>query len=136
MENEILAMIEDSPGLSRAWLLENFSKKVRQTRKALRVLQEQGQVEEEDGKLYPLSVVPASSALMRVLGSSLRRERKNKNLTQVELGELINMSTSSISRMENGGGELNVAAFVEVCRVLEIEPGSILSRAVMLAGSA
>lgn len=48
------------------------------------------------------------------IGLQLRTERERKNLTQDQLGELLNKKRSFISRIENDGSNLTLKTLIEI----------------------
>lgn len=53
------------------------------------------------------------------IGKIIQKLRKDKNLTQEELAEKIDLSTNYLSKVERGLSVLNVEAFLKMAGVLE-----------------
>jgi len=54
--------------------------------------------------------------------------RKKKNLTQVQLANLLNKPQSFVSKYENAERRLDIVEFLEICKVLKIESGKIIKK--------
>ena len=52
------------------------------------------------------------------IGKIIQKLRKDKNLTQEELAEKIDLSTNYLSKVERGLSVLNVEAFLKMANVL------------------
>lgn len=61
-----------------------------------------------------------------IIGSRIKKIRKNKKITQENLAEIIDVSVSYISRVERGTTKINLKRLLEICAVLEISAGEIL----------
>ncbi len=55
------------------------------------------------------------SGISRLIGEGLRRERLTQNITQQEMSDQINVSVSSIKKIEKG----NICSFDSLLRVLK-----------------
>lgn len=53
------------------------------------------------------------------IGKIIQKLRKDKNLTQEELAEKIDLSTNYLSKVERGLSVLNVEAFLKMAKVLD-----------------
>lgn len=60
------------------------------------------------------------------IGQRIRVIRKNKNLTQRRLAELVMISPSSITRLENGQVMVSVFTMIELVRVLDVSISEML----------
>lgn len=60
------------------------------------------------------------------VGECIRIYRKEKNLTQSQLAELIGVSTQAISKWETGAGMPDIVQLVPLARVLEISTDKLL----------
>ncbi|MGL4773970.1 MAG: helix-turn-helix domain-containing protein [Clostridium sp.] len=58
---------------------------------------------------------------MKNLGRMVKKKRKEKNLTQLEVGEIAGISNSYISDIENGRTNPSIKSLVKICKALEIE---------------
>lgn len=61
------------------------------------------------------------------LGNKIRAARIRLNLTQEQLAELIDVSTSFIGHIERGTRVLSVDTLERLCRTLHITPNMLLS---------
>ncbi len=61
------------------------------------------------------------------IGKFLAECRKNKNMTQEELAELLNVSNKSVSRWENGKTMPDYSLLKDLCKILEIDVNEFLS---------
>jgi len=62
------------------------------------------------------------------LQQALISARQEKKLTQTEIAERLKKPQSFVSKYESGERRLDVVEFMEVCRVIEVEPIVILSQ--------
>lgn len=58
---------------------------------------------------------------IKALGLNIRAERNRKALSQEQLGELVNLSTNSISQIENGNQIPNAINLYLIAKVLDID---------------
>jgi HTH-type transcriptional regulator / antitoxin HipB len=56
---------------------------------------------------------------MEILGERLKQIRKEKNLTQEELGKLIGVQKAQISKLENGASSATVSTITKVFKALK-----------------
>ena len=61
------------------------------------------------------------------IGKFIKEERKNKKLSQEELGELLGVSNRSISKWETGVSLPDISFFKSLCEVLDISYNELLS---------
>lgn len=72
---------------------------------------------------------------MEILGEKLKRIRKEKNLTQEQLGKLIGVQKAQISKLESGASSATISTITKVFKALkakvkfqiEIEEGTDLA---------
>ena len=62
-----------------------------------------------------------------VIGSRLKRARKEKNLTQEQLAEQIDVSVAFLSRIERGNSQINLKRLRQICQILDVTEGEILN---------
>lgn len=65
-----------------------------------------------------------------IVGERIRMARKNKGLTQQELGDILGVSKVSICGYENGTRVPTLDNFVQLLDVLEVTPEYLLGREV------
>jgi len=62
-----------------------------------------------------------SLSFLRELGDALRQGRSRKGLTQRALGERAGLPQSHVSKIEQGGVDLQLSSLVELARALDLE---------------
>lgn len=61
------------------------------------------------------------------LGARLKKARIERNITQEEIADKLNVSTVFLSRLENGSSHINLKRLTEICGILGITEGEILN---------
>ena len=61
------------------------------------------------------------------IGKFIANSRKNKNLTQMQLAEKLNITDRAISKWENGKGMPDSSIMLELCNELDISVNELLS---------
>jgi len=56
---------------------------------------------------------------MEILGEKLKKIRKEKNLTQEQLGKLIGVQKAQISKLESGASSATIATITKVFKALK-----------------
>ena len=56
---------------------------------------------------------------MEILGAKLKRIRKERNLTQEQLGKLIGVQKAQISKLESGARSATISTITKVFRALK-----------------
>lgn len=56
------------------------------------------------------------------LGNCIRIKRLDKKMTMKELGKRIGVSEGTISRYETGERKITFDSFVDICKVLDLNP--------------
>lgn len=64
-----------------------------------------------------------------LIGSRLKEIRQNKNITQEDLAEKMDLSVPYISRVERGTTSINLKRLSQMCALLEVSEGEILQGA-------
>lgn len=62
-----------------------------------------------------------------VIGERLKKARKEKNMTQEELAEKLDISIAFLSRVERGNSKINLKRLTQICEILDIPEGEILT---------
>lgn len=62
-----------------------------------------------------------------VIGSRIRNLRMEKNLTQEELADMIDVSMSFLSRIERGYAHINLKRLTQVSEIFNVTPGYLLT---------
>lgn len=65
----------------------------------------------------------------KIIGKRLKKARLNKNLTQENLAESLNISIAYLSRIETGTAKINLKRLDEICKTLGVSDVEILSGA-------
>lgn len=68
------------------------------------------------------------TGVAKEISSKLRKARKDKKISQIELANLVNMPQSHISNIEKGKVNISVESLFEIARALELEPMLIPKR--------
>ena len=64
-----------------------------------------------------------------IIGERLKQARMNKKITQEDLAEQLQVSVPYVSRIERGSTAINLKRLSEICALLEVSEGEILSGA-------
>ncbi len=62
-----------------------------------------------------------------VIGERLKRARKEKDFTQEQLAEKLDVSIAFLSRVERGSSQINLKRLSQICEILGITEGEILN---------
>lgn len=63
----------------------------------------------------------------KLIGERIKESRLKKKLTQENLAEKLGISTAFLSRLERGSSQINLKRLVEVCTILDTNPGHLLT---------
>lgn len=64
-----------------------------------------------------------------IIGERLKKARLEKNLTQEQLAEQIDVSIAFLSRVERGSSHINLKRLTQICNIPGISEGLILNGA-------
>lgn len=64
-----------------------------------------------------------------IIGVRLKQARINKGITQEKLAEDLGVSVPYVSRIERGSTSINLKRLAEMCALLDVSEGEILSGA-------
>lgn len=64
-----------------------------------------------------------------IVGQRLKKARIEKNMTQENLAEKIDVSVAFLSRIERGISHINLKRLSQICSILDISEGYILNGA-------
>ncbi len=62
-----------------------------------------------------------------IIGERLKRARLSKKLTQEQLAEQLDVSVAFLSRAERGNVKINLSRLTQICDILDISIGYILT---------
>lgn len=62
-----------------------------------------------------------------VIGERLKRARLEKGYTQEFLAEKMNVSVAFLSRIERGSSHINLKRLTEMCKLLDLTEGEVLT---------
>jgi len=62
-----------------------------------------------------------------IIGERLKKARLEKNYTQEYLAEKMDVSVAFLSRIERGSSHVNLKRLTELCKLLDISEGEILT---------
>ncbi len=65
----------------------------------------------------------------KILGKNIRYYRKQKNLTQEQLAESLELSVGFISQVERGIAKMSLDTLIDLCDYLDCSAGDILNSA-------
>ncbi len=66
-----------------------------------------------------------------LLAELLREARKKSDLTQQEVADRLGKPQSFVAKYENGERRLDVVEFVDIAKVLAIDPGALIQRIII-----
>ena len=69
----------------------------------------------------------AEKEFLKAVGERIAFYRKQKGLTQEELGYTLDMEDSNISRIENGRANLTLLTCLRICKALDIQIGQLFN---------
>ncbi len=58
----------------------------------------------------------------------LKKKRKEKNITQVDAAKALGMKTNTFGDLENGKTRIRLVDFLELCKLLDVDPISLLHK--------
>ena len=61
---------------------------------------------------------------MKDINKELKNIREDKDLTTGYMAERLNMSQTNYSRIENGNVRLTIDVFLDICKILNVNPKS------------
>lgn len=60
------------------------------------------------------------------IGRNIRKYRKQKDMTQRQLAEEVNLSDQHISHIETGSGKLSLPTLIALANVFDVDPNTLL----------
>jgi transcriptional regulator with XRE-family HTH domain len=67
-----------------------------------------------------------AARLDREIGARVRRARKERGLTQTQLGDALSVSFQQVQKYERGTNRISSSALVLIARVLDVSPQELL----------
>ena len=67
-----------------------------------------------------------AARLDREIGARVRRARKERGLTQTQLGKSLNVSFQQVQKYERGTNRISSSALILIARVLNVSPHELL----------
>lgn len=64
---------------------------------------------------------------LKVIGIQIKRAREKKHLTQEQLAEMVNLSTTHISVIERGVKAPKLETFIDIANALDVTSDSLLT---------
>lgn len=65
--------------------------------------------------------------IKKIFGANIKELRISKNLTQEKLAELVDVDTSTITRIETGINFANCETFAKLCDIFSVPPAVLLA---------
>ena len=63
----------------------------------------------------------AKKDIQKIIGSNIAKTRQSKNLTQIALGDLLDIERQSVNRIEKGGTNISINLLYRIAFVLEVK---------------
>lgn len=70
------------------------------------------------------------------IGQQVRKYRKAHGLSQEQLAEMVNISTTHMSHIETGNTKLSLPVLVDIANALDVRTDDLLDRALYTTGDA
>lgn len=70
------------------------------------------------------------------IGQQIRKSRKARGLSQEQLAEMVNISTTHMSHIETGNTKLSLPVLVDIANALDIRTDDLLERSQYTTGNA
>ena len=72
--------------------------------------------------------VDNNSNIAKIIGRNIKQVRSLEGISQEKLAELIGKSAHFVSLLERGQSGLSVSTVIDICRVLNTDPNTLLAR--------
>lgn len=99
----------------------------------LKALKLEGRQEREAFKAHPyevrnetVTIAPLKKEAVSDIGTRLKDERLRIGMNQKELAERVNVTPSFLSQLENNQVSPSLPTFLQICRILGVNPGTFL----------
>ena len=70
------------------------------------------------------------------IGQQIRKSRKARGLSQEQLAEMVNISTTHMSHIETGNTKLSLPVLVDITNALDVRTDDLLDRSQYTTGNA
>ena len=70
------------------------------------------------------------------IGQQIRKHRKARGLSQEQLAEMVNISTTHMSHIETGNTKLSLPVLVDIANALDVRTDDLLDRSLYTVGDA
>ena len=70
------------------------------------------------------------------IGQQIRKSRKARGLSQEQLAEMVNISTTHMSHIETGNTKLSLPVLVDIANALDVRTDDLLERSQYTTGNA
>lgn len=70
------------------------------------------------------------------IGQQVRKSRKARGLSQEQLAEMVNISTTHMSHIETGNTKLSLTVLVDIANALDVRTDDLLERSLYTTGNA
>lgn len=70
------------------------------------------------------------------IGQQIRKSRKARGLSQEQLAEMVNISTTHMSHIETGNTKLSLPVLVDIANALDVRTDDLLERSQYTIGNA
>ena len=70
------------------------------------------------------------------IGQQVRKSRKARGLSQEQLAEMVNISTTHMSHIETGNTKLSLPVLVDIANALDVRTDDLLDRSQYTTGNA
>lgn len=70
------------------------------------------------------------------IGQQIRKSRKARGLSQEQLAEMVNISTTHMSHIETGNTKLSLPVLVDIANALDVRTDDLLDRSQYTTGNA
>lgn len=70
------------------------------------------------------------------IGQQVRKSRKARGLSQEQLAEMVNISTTHMSHIETGNTKLSLPVLVDIANALDVRTDDLLERSQYTTGNA
>lgn len=73
-----------------------------------------------------LAILQAKADIQKIIGVNIAKIRQGKNLTQIALGDLLDIERQSINRIEKGRTNISIHLLYKIACALEVKIENLL----------